>query len=208
MDLADAPEKRVFQDLIPHDEQAHLQDVLALNGDYAAVVYKRNVRAVMTAIFSGSSWSTSFQVKDEIYVYQLSTGKQLQRLAPDFVGAATITGRRKQSWFFSTLTGFTTPGLVAKYDFSVKEDKRWSIYRTTLVSGLNLDDFSAEQVRVSRSDSARTCVVIPKQVWYTSKDGTRVPMFVVRHKDTKFDGTAPALQFGAYHILPTPGWAE
>ncbi|PIL36633.1 hypothetical protein GSI_00322 [Ganoderma sinense ZZ0214-1] len=160
VDLADAPEKRVFQDLIPHDEHAHLQDVLAVNGDYAAVVYKRNV-------------------KDEIYVYQLSTGKQLQRLAPDFVGAATINGRRKQSWFFSTLTGFTTPGLVAKYDFSVKEeDKRWSIYRTTLVSGLNPDDFTAEQV------------------WYTSKDGTRVPMFIVRHKDTQFDGTAPALQYG------------
>lgn len=100
----------------------------------------------------------NIQVKDEIYLYQLSTGKQLQRLAPDFVGAATINGRRKQSWFFSTLTGFTTPGLVAKYDFSVtEEDKRWSVYRTTHVSGLNLDDFSAEQVRVSRFNQLRTC---------------------------------------------------
>ena len=93
----------------------------------------------------------STQVKDEIYIYQLSTGKQLQRVAPEFVGAASISGRRKQSWFFTTLTGFTNPGIIAKYDFNVKEeDKRWSIYRTTLVSGLNPDDFSAEQVGASR----------------------------------------------------------
>ena len=36
------------------------------------------------------------------------------------------------------------------------------------------------------------------QVWYSSKDGTRVPMFIVRHKDTQFDGTAPALQYGKH----------
>ena len=44
VDIADPPEKRVFKDLIPEDKEAHLQDVLAVNGDYAAVVYKRNVR--------------------------------------------------------------------------------------------------------------------------------------------------------------------
>ena len=40
--------------------------------------------------------------------------------------------------------------------------------------------------------------VISLQVWYSSKDGTRVPMFIVRHKDTQFDGTAPALQYGKH----------
>ena len=57
VDIAVPPEKRVFTDLIPHDENARLQEVLAFNGDHAAVVYKRDV-------------------KDEIYVYQLSTGTQ------------------------------------------------------------------------------------------------------------------------------------
>ncbi|CDO74182.1 hypothetical protein BN946_scf185043.g234 [Trametes cinnabarina] len=160
VDIADPVEKRVFDDIIPEDKKAHLQDVLAVNIDHAAVVYKHNVI-------------------DEIYVYQLSTGKRLTRLAPDFVGAASVNGRRSQPFFFSTLTGFTNPGIVARYNFEEKdEDKRWSIYRTTLVSGLDPNDFSAEQV------------------WYNSKDGTRVPMFIVRHKDTEFDGTAAALQYG------------
>lgn len=77
------------------------------------------------------------------------------------------------------MTGFTNPGIVAKYDF--KEEaagKGWSVYRATAVKGITPDDFVAEQI------------------WYQSKDGTDVPMFVVRHKNTKFDGTAPAIQYG------------
>jgi len=35
-----------------------------------------------------------------------------------------------------------------------------------------------------------------KQVWFQSRDGTKIPMFIVRHKLTPFDGTAPALQYG------------
>ena len=54
VDLADTPEKRVFQDLIPHDEHAHLQDVLAINGDYAAIVYKRNVREASRPVSPGN----------------------------------------------------------------------------------------------------------------------------------------------------------
>ena len=55
------------------------------------------------------------------------------------------------------------------------------------------------------TNSANTQIVILEQVWYTSKDGTRVPMFVVRHKDTKFDGTAPALQYGEFYTYPVGG---
>ena len=43
VDIADPPEKRVFKELIPEDKDAHLEDVRAVNGDHAVVVYKRNV---------------------------------------------------------------------------------------------------------------------------------------------------------------------
>jgi prolyl oligopeptidase len=157
IDLDDPKRERKI--LIPEDKDAHLEDVQPVNHDTFVVVYKRNV-------------------KDEIYLYSL-TGERLTRLAPDFVGAAGISGRRDQSEFFVTMTGFTTPGIVARYDFTEKDDsKKWSIYHTTLVNGLNPKDFVAEQV------------------WYNSKDGTKVPMFIVRHNSTQLDGTAPAIQYG------------
>ncbi|KAH9950170.1 prolyl oligopeptidase [Amylocystis lapponica] len=168
VDLAHPPEQRVFHEVIPEDKDAHLDDVLAI-GDHLVVRYLRNV-------------------KDEIYVYTLS-GERVTRVAPDFVGAARVSGRRQHSWFWATLSGFTNPGIVARYDFTEKEEsKRWSVYRTTQVAGLKSDDFLSEQV------------------WYESKDGTKVPMFVVRHKDTKLDGTASAYQYGygGFSIPMTP----
>ena len=50
--------------------------------------------------------------------------------------------------------------------------------RTTRVNGLDIEDFES------------------RQVWYESKDSTNVPMFIVRHKSTKLDGTAPVFQYG------------
>ncbi|KAI0786495.1 prolyl oligopeptidase [Abortiporus biennis] len=159
VDIAAPEGKRVFKDIIPEEKDASLEEALAINTNSLAVIYKRNVQ-------------------DEVYLYTLS-GEKIKRLASDFVGSVTLSGRRSQPWFFSTLIGFTTPGIVCRYDFQVpEEDKRWSVYRKTLVQGLNPDDFSAAQV------------------WYSSKDGTKIPMFIVRHKETPTDGTAPVIQYG------------
>jgi prolyl oligopeptidase len=116
-------------------------------------------------------------VKDEIYLYS-KVGVQITRLAPDFVGVASIANRERQPHFFLTLSGFNTAGTIAQYDFAAPEAQRLSTLRTTKVNGLNPDDFESTQV------------------WYESKDGTKIPMFIVRHKSTKFDGTAAAIQCG------------
>jgi prolyl oligopeptidase len=126
---------------------------------------------------SYSECSLHPQVKDEIYLYSRA-GIQLARLAPDFVGVASVANREKQPHFFLVLSGFNTPGTIAFYDFGAQDAQRYSIFRTTTVDGLDPDDFETTQV------------------WYESKDGTKIPMFVVRHKSTKFDGTAGAIQFG------------
>jgi prolyl oligopeptidase len=44
------------------------------------------------------------------------------------------------------MSSFTSPGTVARYDFTAPEEQRWSIYRSTKVTGLNPDDFEAHQV--------------------------------------------------------------
>lgn len=133
-------------------------------------------------------------MKDEIYLYSLD-GLKITRLAEGFVGSAYVTGREQYPWLFVTMSGFTSPGTIGRYDFTAPPDERWSIYRTTKLSGLHLDDFETQQV----SSWNLACTSAPDlvhQVWYNSKDGTRIPMFIVRHKSTAFDGTAPALQYG------------
>ncbi len=133
-------------------------------------------------------------MKDEIYIHSLD-GLKITRLAEGFVGSAYATGRENYPWVFVTMSGFTSPGTIGRYDFTAPPDKRWSIYRTTKLSGLQLDDFETQQVSswnffcISADD-------LVHQVWYNSKDGTKIPMFIVRHKSTAFDGTAPALQYG------------
>ena len=50
---------------------------------------------------------------------------------------------------------------------------------------------------------------VVEQFWATSKDGTKVPYFVVRPKDLKFDGQAPTLlhAYGGFQVSQTPGYS-
>lgn len=186
IDLADP--KRTQVDLIPEEKDASLSDIVAFGKDKIALIYKRNV-CLFVAIFVPIPPDALqiCQVIDEIYLYSL-TGEKLTRIAPSFVGAAEVYGRRELSNVFISMTGFTNPGIIGRFDVddfnaTGSVESAWSIYRTTNVKGLQPDEFTAEQV------------------WYESKDGTKVPMFIVRHKSTKTDGTAPALQYGELCIV-------
>jgi len=124
----------------------------------------------------------SRNVQDELYILS-SDGTVRERLDPKFVGSISASYRRDQPFFFATFSGFNNPGIVKRYDFPTPGDDavigaKWETWRATHLKGLVPEEFTAEQV------------------WYNSKDGTRVPMFVVKHKDTAVDGTAPVLQYG------------
>ena len=51
---------------------------------------------------------------------------------------------------------------------------------------------------------------VAEQVWYPSKDGTKVSMFVLRNKDTKLDGTNPTLLYGygGFNVSMSPGFSS
>ena len=53
-----------------------------------------------------------------------------------------------------------------------------------------------------------TANLLTEQVWYTSHDGTRVPMFVLRRRDLPRDGARPTLLtgYGGFNIAMTPGY--
>lgn len=87
----------------------------------------------------------------------------MRRLAEDMIGSIDqISGRRehKEMWF--SMGSFTSPGTVYRYDFTAEQGKEQTVYREAKVKGINPNDFVSEQV------------------FYESKDGTRVPMFITR----------------------------
>lgn len=157
-DLA-APEKG-FVDVIPHNPDALLESVHVTDNDKLLLGY-------------------SIDTRDELHLAELSMGKRLGRVAADLVGTVgQITGRREDSEFWFSMSSFTSPTTVYRYDFTKPSGQELSTYRETVVPGLDPSEFVSEQV------------------YYPSKDGTEVPMWIVRPKSVAKDGTAPCFQYG------------
>lgn len=88
----------------------------------------------------------SVDVKDELYLHDLKTGKRIKRLAEGLIGSIDqIAGRRedKEMWF--SMTSFVSPGTVYRYEFDKPEGEEQSVYRVATVEGINPEDFISEQ---------------------------------------------------------------
>ncbi|THU77377.1 alpha/beta-hydrolase [Dendrothele bispora CBS 962.96] len=126
--------------------------------------------------------------RHEIHVHDLITGRPLRRILRDLVGQFMVTGRRVDKDMFIFYSGFTSPGTVYRYRFDDERDM-CSLFRTIRIPGLDLDKFVTESV------------------FYPSKDGISIHMFITRPKNVLLDGTAPVLQYCyggfALAMLPT-----
>jgi prolyl oligopeptidase len=102
-------------------------------------------------------------------------GTLLQQFALPGVGTAGgFGGRRSDDETFFAFTNFTTPGVVYRLDM------------TTLATTI----YKAPELRFAPKEFET------KQVFVTSKDGARVPLFLSYRKGLVLDGTAPTLLYG------------
>lgn len=102
----------------------------------------------------------SRNVKDELWQYDLKSGQKVGRLLPNFVGSiGQISGKREDTLSFVQTSGFTSPGIISRLEWSegseAKKEPKISTYRETVVPGINADDFISEQK------------------WFESVDGTK-----------------------------------
>jgi prolyl oligopeptidase len=106
---------------------------------------------------------------------------------PGIGSAGGFGGRRKDSETFYTFSSFNAPPTIYRYD--MKTGKSTEFRRAGV-------KFDGSQYEV-------------KQVFYTSKDGTRVPMFLTYKKGLKLDGSNPTLLYGygGFNISMTPGFS-
>lgn len=116
------------------------------------------------------------------------TGHVLGEIALPTLGSIVgIAGRREQDEFFLTFTSFLYPPSVFRYDFA---SDTLALFRG---SASSFDPSNYET----------------QQVFYPSKDGTRVPMFLTYRKGLKLDGNNPTLlyAYGGFDISLTPAFA-
>ncbi len=102
-----------------------------------------------------------------------------------------------------TLSGLTgEPGDVESYfsysDFATPA----RIYRLDVASG-------ATTLLRAPQFAADVSAYVTEQVFYASRDGTRIPMFIVRHRDTPRDARNPVMLYGygGFDISMTPGFS-
>jgi prolyl oligopeptidase len=106
------------------------------------------------------------------------------------------------------------PGIGTAVGFGGKVDDPETFFSYTSFdtpTTVNRLDVETGEVKVFRQPDVPfdTSEYVVKQVFYKSKDGTRVPMFISHRKDLDLDGTAPTLLYGygGFNISLTPSFS-
>jgi prolyl oligopeptidase len=126
------------------------------------------------------------EVKSETTVYTLD-GKQTGRIDYDGIGSASgLAGRTVDRYGYFTFSSF----IMAP-----------TIYRLDTVTGQR-DVFAQPKIPFDSSQYELT------QVFFKSKDGTQVPMFIAGKKGLKRDGSERLLMtgYGGFNVSMTPAW--
>lgn len=120
------------------------------------------------------------------YVYELDGTLKHEIAFPTF-GSSGIVSRYEEPEIFYAFTSFTFPTTIYKYDI---ESNTSEVFRAPKVD-FNPEDYETEQV------------------FYISKDGTRVPMFLTYKKGLKKNGKNPTLLYGygGFNITLNPGFS-
>ncbi|WP_300604639.1 prolyl oligopeptidase family serine peptidase [Niabella sp.] len=123
----------------------------------------------------------------KIIQYDFS-GRKIRNIALPGIGTAAGFGADKEDkTFFYTYSSFAVPPTIYQYDIASGTS---AIYRKTALQ-LKTED------------------LVTEQVFFRSKDGARVPMFLTYKKGLKKDGNNPVLLYGygGFNIPMTPGFS-
>ena len=116
-------------------------------------------------------------------------GKALGEIELPTLGTITdLGGEYDSTSAFYLFTSFTVPTSIYRFDIPSSKSSLWDSVQTS---------FDASKYET-------------KQVWYTSKDGTRVPMFLVMRKGLKLTGHNPVLltAYGGFNVSLTPEFSK
>jgi len=127
-------------------------------------------------------------VTSHTFVFDL-TGRQEHEIPLPGPGTVTgLGGRDDDREVFFTFTSFNYPPTIFKYDIA---SKALTPFREVAIPGFRADDYEVSQVFV------------------TSKDGTKVPMFLTHRKGLQKTGANPTLMYGygGFNITTAPSFS-
>jgi prolyl oligopeptidase len=116
----------------------------------------------------------SKDVTHRVYVYSLDGVFENEVQLPTLGTVSGFGGKKDDETVFYTVTSFTFPSTTYEYNVKTKQS---TLFRASEVK------FTPEEFET-------------KQVFYPSKDGTKIPMFIVHKKGIKLDGNNPTLLYG------------
>ncbi len=145
---------------------------------------------VLTASTGGGKLFGNYLVDAKSKVKQFDLSGKLEReiTLPGIGTAGGFSAKVEEKDLYYVFTSFTTPATIYHYEIA---DGKSDLFRRPKV------DFDPE-------------LYTTKQVFYASKDGTKVPMFLVHRKDLKLDGTNPTYLYGygGFNNSLTPGFSS
>ncbi len=141
------------------------------------------------ASFVGGNMFLEYLQDAATHIYQCDLqGKQEKEIELPALGSAGgFEGNKEDKLTFYAFTSFTYPTTIYAYNIETGES---TVFREPKVS-FNPEDYET------------------KQVFYNSKDGTRIPMFIVHRKGLALDGTHPTYMYayGGFNISLTPAFS-
>jgi prolyl oligopeptidase len=175
-----APKGRIVVANAASPGEAHWRTIVAERDD-----------AVIEAVAFGKGVIAVTYMKNAsniVEVFDLG-GHSLGELKQPGIGAAAISAEEDRTEAFLTFTSFNYPTTIFRVDLlrPSAEPEMWA------QPSVPVDPASVEV----------------EQVWYPSKDGTRISMFVVHKKGMLKDGANPAIvtAYGGFNISETPVFA-
>lgn len=120
---------------------------------------------------------------DHAYVYDLD-GNCIREVTLPMIGSVYFSGKKGDSECFYSFGSYTVPGTIYKYDMETGKSTVYAAPKTAF----KLSDYVSEQL------------------FFTSKDGTRVPMSITYKKGMKRNGKNPVFLYGygGFNISLTP----
>ncbi len=121
------------------------------------------------------------------FIHNMNGRREAEIELPSLGSLGGFSGKKDDNIAFFSFTSFTFPSTVYKFDISTN----------------TYESYFAPEVDFNPEDFET------RQVFYTSKDGTQVPMFIVHKKGLELDGNNPTLLYGygGFNASMTPGFS-